>query len=381
MSSKKQLAKIIENMINVNKNEPIQVVSGNNETTVELSRLLGLIESKKLQPVGNGYFKTCYREGNIAILLETVYLASSSISSAEFFKQKDIVDILIDLGVQTPKFLDFACFSNGKKHKVINTQEFVDGRPLFKFKNYTTPNEDQNEIDKQFEKYNLATIKERVAWGEPFIEKYIENFNILHPLNLLHDAHGENIIFNPKTGYHFIDLGFSTAPNFATAEEAKNLLLNPVTPELFKILENRTYLGTNASYKDQAKFIFCFTNLNPTSYSNLSENFPFFVYNGILAQQFDNCVAKMNNLPPNFSVGETAPKYPFALNHYDLERLYHALKTQDNSSLDLFKFAFGLPNSYDFNKELDSNFFINVMENSIINTVSDEDHSEMWSSL
>lgn len=377
MSSRKQLAKIIENMININKNEPIQIVSGSNETIVDLTRLLGLIESKKLQLIGSGYFKNCYREGNIAILHEKTYLTSSSLSSSEFEKQKRIVDILVSLGVQTPKFLDFACFSNGKTHHIINTQEFVDGRPLFKFKNYTTPNEDQNELAKQFNKFNLATIKERVSLGEPFIEKYIENFNIMQPLNLLHDAHGENIIFNPKTGYHFIDLGFSTSTNFSTLEEAKALIKNPVIPELFKTLDNKTYLGPNASYKDQAKYIFCFSTLNPTSYSNISENFPFFVYNGILAQQFDNCVSKMNNLPPNFSTGTPAPKYPFALNNYDLEGLYHALKTQNESSLDLFKFAFGLPDSYDFNKELDSAFFINVMEKSIINTPSNEDKPEM----
>ena len=376
MNSKKQLVKIIENMINVNK-EPIQVVNKNNETMVDLYRVLGLIESKQLQPAGNGYFKTCYREGNIAILFESAYLATSATSPTEFCKQKDIVDILINLGVQTPKFLDFACFTNGKKHKIINTQEFVDGRPLYRFKDYTNPIENQHDNYKQFKEYNLETIKERVALGEPFIEKFIENFNIMQPLNLLHDAHGENIIFNPKTGYHFIDLGFSTASNFSTLEEAKDLIKNPVIPELFKTLDNKTYLGPTASYKDQAQFIFCFTPLNPTSYSSISENFAYYVYNGVLAQQFNNCVSKMNNLPPNFSTGTPPPKYPFALNNYDLEGLYHALKTQNESSLDLFKFAFGLPNSYDFNKELDSEFFINVMETSIINNSESEDQSQM----
>lgn len=376
MKSKKQVSGIIENMIKTNKNS-LEIVSESLASNTSPAYLLNLIESKQLTPTGSGDFKTCYRKGNIAVLYETSYVTSSSTNVNEFLKEKKIVDILIQLGVQTPKFLDFVCFSDGRINKIISTQEFVEGTPIYTFDNYFSTTEEQTKTNNPLKKSNLAILKERVSLGEQFIEAYIDGFNILYPLRLLFDSHGKNIIFNKKTGYHFIDLGFSTAPIFSNLEEAKSLIQNPITTQPSRRIDNRAYLGPKASYKDQAKYIFCFSTLSPTSYSCIRNNFPYFVYNGILAQQFENCVSNKKNLPSKFFEGTPATKQPFTLNINDLKFLYFALKNQDQARLDMFKFTYGLPESYDFDKELDTKFFLDIMEKSFISKKTNENQAEM----
>lgn len=191
----------------------------NSESVLQI--YINKIKADKVEPNKVGSSKACYL-GKFAVLKSLKPVTSGNMGFFDkryrnFETVKAFNNYLINLGVPTSKIYTCKYFEND----YYELQERVIGRPLFKY------NIDQvckdalkqdclaEELSKEqiqvvsnyIFKYNMHTIKLLKEAPQQHFDAFLKGLKALTSLGVREfDDNGENILYNPKTGFMLVDL-------------------------------------------------------------------------------------------------------------------------------------------------------------------------------
>lgn len=225
-----------------------------------LQAYINKIKSDNRKPDKVGSAKACYL-GKFAVLksLQPVTKGNMSFFSKRFHnfeKVRAFNNYLISLGVPTSKIYVCKYFENN----YYELQERIIGRPLFKY------NQDQvcldalkqdvpiEKIDMNKQqivsdyilKYNMQTIKLLNEAPQQYFDNLLKSLKTLSDLGIFEfDNNGENILYNPKSGFSFVDLDIEDFIKSYASEKR-----NPTNPheKLQHALEGFVEIFNNYSY-------------------------------------------------------------------------------------------------------------------------------------
>lgn len=155
-----------------------------------------LIEETKSKetPDAFGCFKDCFFTDNLAILK-----TNSGSGPVHPNERQLVIARLKKLGLKTPSIVYFA----KSKDSYIEVQDRAVGSVLFRNHVYMPPNTTTKEEVEQYN--NERTIQLLSAPIEHF-KDYIKSTFIGYQVNVLNDNHNNNVIYDEKYGFSFIDL-------------------------------------------------------------------------------------------------------------------------------------------------------------------------------
>lgn len=197
-------------------------------------------------------------------------------------------------------------------------------------------------------------LKSRVLTGIPHIEEFLKHFTCLSAADVL-DVNEGNFLHSPAFGYAFVDLNLNTLKDIdlSNLDEFFNSKINDINKS--RIITSYSYL-MNCCVGIYGGMIF----KQPPN-----KHFEAYVYSGILSKQFLNIMQTSNDPKLKFAK-EFAQVFDYsnfyAANPQDLDLIYSAIKSNDESLLELIRQRFDLPANYNFSDNLEGNKFIQAMD-------------------
>lgn len=368
--------------------------------------LVMMATNGELDKIGEGSFsevfeyQDCQNHKNDRVIIKSkipVYTKSSG-----FYERQRLIDFLREIGVNTPK-LYFSSIKNddlnSKLGNIYEVESLVHGNTiglvktasldifakkypkLFNF--YRSHSENCGKED-VLEQYNLMMTKHRIATGKPHIQKFINGFLKLYAISAFVDCHSENIMYNAKDGYSFIDLTFLADKKtvFDSYKSSRDLLksIKNVYSEnddsscfdriidhyrdyymLKKITFDKAYtslmrdgLGIEAEFDP-------YISTRPILKPN--EHFEKYVFNGVLLNQFFDVFENGEN---DIEIGSqryqeyNVPNNYFAMSKPSLLTLKNAV-LGDKKAQGKIIFSCKLDSNFDFVNGFDSQFFLDAM--------------------
>ena len=227
-----------------------------------LQAYINKIKSDNLQPNKVGSAKACYL-GKFAVLKSLTPVNSGNFGFFRkrfhnFEKVRAFNNYLISLGVPTSKIYVCKYFENN----YYELQERVIGRPLFKYnqdqvcfdalkQNCSIENltlEQQQAVSNYIFKYNMHTIKLLSSAPQQHFDDLLKSLKTLAELGIWEfDNNGENILYNPKSGFGFVDLDIEDFIK-AYANDKKNPVsktdkMQHALDGFVEIFDNYSYFG------------------------------------------------------------------------------------------------------------------------------------------
>ncbi len=367
----------------------------------EYVQMVNQVENSTQAPCGEGRDKSAYRINNKILLKsdKVVRPASENFYRALALKKYgiNIAMPLFQIHENELKNIDCGDYSyqiqeeaKGSFVSAFRSNSLLEHLAAFNIETFKSSTVQELTAKELLIQYNTQMAKHRAKTGLPHMNKFFSDFRTLKALN--HgDVFYENIFFSSKKGYTFFDLEYTDNninPSGNVVDE-----INKAISQTSKPMEEYYYRDFFACglgiYRDGASINFpekTATQMIFTLVSNkykpddvlTAENFPLYVYNGIIAHQAIETMKHATDLGSHNLRKPLVQKFAekkekelnksdicddgtFAMGSNTLMSLENALLTNNQVALHLIAKKLNLPDDFDFNC-IDVPYFLETMK-------------------
>ena len=345
----------------------------------DLPRLLLELSCSDFKAQGLGAFKKAFSFRDYMILREDADATSNSGSINRDGRYKK-ARMLNNLGINTPQVVLARSIQPSKSQDPFESrmayevQEKVQGLPLSPFRldgmclrminsslDFSPLGISRHEVNLICDSFHQAVAMQRALTGQKHLPKYLDDALVLTYLRLDSDFHGENILYDTKSGYGFLDLSLSFMPKFATIDDIIRHVNNSIAEDIKSNEIINVFSGLiESSLCLKGEFDLC--------KESLEDHFPLFVYNGLIFEQARKylCGESPYKKPPvnlkdkeffEIFENEFFDRNLFAMPFEDIITLYDGLKNGKIQALNNIRNRYNLPFNFDFNGTLNQEDF------------------------